>query len=158
MDIKESQRIRFIRAPPIRSGNQVGDLGSGFDPNAEVHLIDSMSALVHFRPRLAQQIQLAQKLGTDDSEGLAGQFIVEYDVERPSEGGTVRTINELFVITWISTTAGFFRFCCKTVSLSTFSRQPTYHHFLSMSCSCWIQVEAWWERKFGSWRRPWTAS
>lgn len=90
MDIRESQRIQFVRAPPIRSGNQVGDLGTGFDPNAEIHHTGSSSAVVFFRPKLKQQIQLAQKLGTDDSEGLAGQFIVEYDVERPSEGGTVR--------------------------------------------------------------------
>lgn len=43
-----------------------------------------------FNPNVEKQKQFAHKLGTKEDDGLAGQFIIEYDVERDPQGGEVR--------------------------------------------------------------------
>lgn len=43
------------------------------------------------------QKQLAHLLGTNENEGLAGQFIVQYDVERDPQGGEVLIQDGFFV-------------------------------------------------------------
>lgn len=95
--ITESRRISDLKAPPIRSGNEIGNEKSELDPRADLEIINDKSAVVKFSPNLERQKQLAHLLGTDDSQGLAGQFVVQYDVERDPNGGEVLVQDGYFV-------------------------------------------------------------
>lgn len=58
---------------------------------AKVDIKDKTNAHIHFAPSIEQQKEMALLLNKDKSadQGIAGQFIVEYDVERDPQGGEV---------------------------------------------------------------------
>ncbi|KAG5867691.1 Inter-alpha-trypsin inhibitor heavy chain H4, partial [Gonioctena quinquepunctata] len=87
--IDESRPIKFVRAPPLRTGNEICKKDGKLNPNAEITTVNETSALVKFSPDVEKQKQYAIDLGTDGENGLAGQFVVEYDVERDLRGGEV---------------------------------------------------------------------
>lgn len=89
MNINESQPLKFVTAPPIRSGNEINDINGDLDPRAQIHMLDTNSAIINFSPNLERQKELAKTLGTNIDEGLSGQFVVQYDVERSPNGGEV---------------------------------------------------------------------
>jgi len=95
--IAESRKITDLKAPPIRSGNEIGNENAELDPRANIELINDTSAIIRFSPNLERQKQLAHILGTKEDKGLAGQFIVQYDVERDPHGGEVLIQDGYFV-------------------------------------------------------------
>lgn len=111
--INETRRLKDVTAPALRSGNEISDnkksnnfftyflflfvilsffsrVGNEF---AEIKVIndDHTEARIHFAPTVEQQRAMAKELqkDQDDKNGLSGQFIVEYDVERDPSGGEV---------------------------------------------------------------------
>lgn len=62
-----------------------------------MEIINDKTAIVRFRPNIERQKQLAHLLGTNENDGLAGQFIVQYDVERDPQGGEVLIQDGYFV-------------------------------------------------------------
>ena len=97
VNINESQPLKFVNAPPIRSGNEINDVQGDLDPRAQIHMLNSNAATVSFSPNVERQKELANTLGTDAQEGLAGQFVVQYDVERNSTGGEILLNDGYFV-------------------------------------------------------------
>ncbi|CAG9823444.1 unnamed protein product [Phaedon cochleariae] len=97
VNIEETRPLKFVKAPPLRSGNEVAKNEEKLNPNAEVTLLNKTSAIVKFSPNVEKQKEYASGLGTDQKNGLAGQFIVEYDVERDPQGGEVLVDGGYFV-------------------------------------------------------------
>ncbi|KAK9736763.1 Vault protein inter-alpha-trypsin domain [Popillia japonica] len=97
VNIQESQPLTFVNAPPIRSGNEINDIQGDLDPRAQIQMIDANSATVSFSPNVERQKELAKTLGTNIDEGLSGQFVVQYDVERKSGGGEILLNDGYFV-------------------------------------------------------------
>ncbi|KAF2895409.1 hypothetical protein ILUMI_10766 [Ignelater luminosus] len=95
--IAESRKIVDLKAPPLRSGNEIGNENADLDPRADLKIIDDKTAIVRFNPNLERQKQLAHLLGTNEDDGLAGQFVVQYDVERDPNGGEVLIQDGYFV-------------------------------------------------------------
>jgi hypothetical protein len=53
---------------------------------------------VWFSPSVEQQRELAMKIGDrKEAEGLSGQFVVQYDVERDPQAGEVLVSSARFV-------------------------------------------------------------
>lgn len=94
--INETRPLRFVKAPSIRSGNEISKNDDKLDPHAEIES-NKTAATVKFSPDLERQKQLAQGLGTKEENGLSGQFIVQYDVERDAKGGEVLLNDGYFV-------------------------------------------------------------
>lgn len=93
VNINESRPLRFVKAPPIRSGNEISKYENhALDPKVTITHIDDATAQVLFEPSSERQKELAHKLGTNEKEGLAGQFVVQYDVARDPNGGEVDRI------------------------------------------------------------------
>lgn len=86
-----------MKTPPVRSGNEIENDNLELDPRADVEIVNETTAIVKFSPNLERQKQIAHLLGTDEKEGLAGQFVVEYDVERDPKGGEVLVKDGYFV-------------------------------------------------------------
>ncbi|KAJ8962657.1 hypothetical protein NQ318_001051, partial [Aromia moschata] len=85
--IKESRPLLFVRTPELRSGSGKIQNNVNLDPHAVVD-IKNTSAVVTFRPDVNRQLQFAcAGLGNTEYDGFAGQFVVEYDVERDPQGG-----------------------------------------------------------------------
>ena len=95
--ISESKKIVNLKAPPLRSGNEIGTDKDELDPRADLQHINDTSAIVTFSPNLERQKELAHVFGTDVENGLAGQFVVQYDVERDPQGGEVLIQDGYFV-------------------------------------------------------------
>ncbi|KAF2899202.1 hypothetical protein ILUMI_06974, partial [Ignelater luminosus] len=95
--ISESRKIVDLRAPPLRSGNEIGGNKGDLDPRADLKIINHKTAIVKFNPSIERQKQLAHVLDTKENEGLAGQFVVQYDVERDPNGGEVLIQDGYFV-------------------------------------------------------------
>ncbi|XP_056645310.1 inter-alpha-trypsin inhibitor heavy chain H4-like isoform X1 [Diorhabda sublineata] len=87
--IDETRPLRFVKAPPLRSGNEISKTDEKLNPNADVKMINASSAVVTFSPDLEQQKQYATDLGTEAEYGLAGQFVVQYDIEKLPPGGEI---------------------------------------------------------------------
>lgn len=81
----------------MRSGNEIGNENEALDPRADLEIVNDTSAIVRFTPNLERQKQLAHLLGTAENDGLSGQFIVQYDVERDPQGGEVLVQDGYFV-------------------------------------------------------------
>lgn len=98
VNIRESRPLRFVRTPSIRSGNEISKLdGQDLDPRAVITNVDEATAAVVFRPSVERQKELALSLGTSEDRGLAGQFVVQYDVARDPNGGEVLLQDGYFV-------------------------------------------------------------
>lgn len=88
--INETRPLKFVKAPPLRTGNEIGKKDDdNLDPQADIVTVNATSAIVTFKPTVERQKQLASALGTDVENGLNGQFVVQYDVERDPHGGEV---------------------------------------------------------------------
>lgn len=97
VNIDESRPLKFVKAPALRSGNEIGKNDDKLSPNAEINHINKTAAVVKFSPDVEKQKQYATDLGTNAENGLAGQFIVQYDVERDPQGGEVLVEGGYFV-------------------------------------------------------------
>ncbi|KAF5288022.1 hypothetical protein FQA39_LY15551 [Lamprigera yunnana] len=95
--ISETRKIVDLKAPPLRSGNEVGNDDKELDPQAHIELVDHKTAKVKFSPNVERQKQLAHIIGTKEENGFAGQFVVQYDVERDPHGGEVLVQDGYFV-------------------------------------------------------------
>ncbi|KAK5646826.1 hypothetical protein RI129_005290 [Pyrocoelia pectoralis] len=95
--IAESRKIVGLKAPPLRSGNEIGTDKPELDPRADITIVNDTAAVVTFTPNLERQKQLASVLGTKEENGLSGQFVVQYDVERDPSGGEVLIQDGYFV-------------------------------------------------------------
>lgn len=89
MQINETRPLRFVKTPSLRSGNEISQNEDKLDPSSQIQIINSTTATVKFNPDSNKQRQFAHDLGEKESEGLSGQFIVQYDVERDPYGGDV---------------------------------------------------------------------
>lgn len=97
MFISESRKLTNLKAPPLRSGNEIGTDKDELKPNVEIQIVNDTSAIISFKPSLKDQETYANLLGTDKAEGFAGQFVVQYDVERDPQGGEVLVQDGYFV-------------------------------------------------------------
>ncbi|CAG9863255.1 unnamed protein product [Phyllotreta striolata] len=97
VNIDESSPLKFVRAPALRSGNEINKKNDKLNPNADIVKTNKTSAVVKFNPDIEQQKQFAAGLGTEEDNGLAGQFVVEYDVERDPRNGEVLVDGDYFV-------------------------------------------------------------
>lgn len=97
VNINETRPIKFVKSPPLRSGNEIAKNDEKLESLADINIINSTSATVKFSPDLERQKQLANGLGTKEENGLAGQFVVQYDVERDPQGGEVLVKDGYFV-------------------------------------------------------------
>ncbi|CAH1141995.1 unnamed protein product [Phyllotreta striolata] len=86
--IKESTPIVNLSTPYLASGsNALLQLNSDLDPHARIKRSNN-SAYILFEPDITRQLNFAcAGLGNTEYNGFAGQFIVEYDVDRSNEGG-----------------------------------------------------------------------
>lgn len=86
--IDETRPLKFVRTPTLRTGNLISN-NKNPNPSAKTKQPSKSSAIVTFNPDANQQLNFAQQLGGSSTSGIAGQFIVEYDVERDPFGGEV---------------------------------------------------------------------
>ncbi|XP_015836286.1 inter-alpha-trypsin inhibitor heavy chain H4 isoform X1 [Tribolium castaneum] len=94
--IDETRPLTFVKTPSLRTGNEISDDKPELDPCATTEMINANSAKVKFNPDKEQQKKYAELLGSKD-QGLAGQFVVQYDVERDPKGGEVLLRDGYFV-------------------------------------------------------------
>ncbi|RZC37142.1 VIT and/or VWA domain containing protein [Asbolus verrucosus] len=87
--INESRPLTFVRTPSLRTGNEISKNDDNLEPEADIKIINSTSAVVKFSPDKHQQKHFGKLLGSRKENGLAGQFVVQYDVERDPQGGEV---------------------------------------------------------------------
>lgn len=64
---------------------------------------DYSEALIHFAPTIEDQKKMAKQLNkeksnSNENDGISGQFVVEYDVERDPTGGEVLVSNSFSLI------------------------------------------------------------
>lgn len=95
--IVESRKISYLNAPPLRSGNEIGKENGKLEPRAVLEIFNDTSAVVRFTPNVERQKELAHLFGTKEDEGLSGQFVIQYDVERDPQGGEVLIQDGYFV-------------------------------------------------------------
>ncbi|XP_063902781.1 inter-alpha-trypsin inhibitor heavy chain H4-like isoform X2 [Zophobas morio] len=94
--INESRPLTFVKTPSLRTGNEISKNDEKLDPSAQIDVINN-TAVVNFNPDINQQKTFAEKLGGNKENGLAGQFVVQYDVERDPHGGEVLVRDGYFV-------------------------------------------------------------
>lgn len=95
--INETRSLTSVNTPALRTGNEISKNEENLNPLADIELINSTSAIVKFHPDIKQQKEFAQYLGSKKENGLAGQFIVQYEVERDLQGGEVLVRDGYFV-------------------------------------------------------------
>ncbi|XP_074041441.1 inter-alpha-trypsin inhibitor heavy chain H4 isoform X3 [Leptinotarsa decemlineata] len=95
--INESRPLTFVRTPSLRSGNEISKNDGKLNPSSEIQIINSTSAVVKFHPDAEEQRRFAKDMGVKENEGLAGQFVVQYEVERDPSGGEVLLQDGYFV-------------------------------------------------------------
>jgi len=60
------------------------------NPKAQIEFIDPTEAKIHFEADYEEQKRLEKKKKEGDTtEGVSGQFVIEYDVLRDSQGGEI---------------------------------------------------------------------
>ncbi|XP_068904451.1 inter-alpha-trypsin inhibitor heavy chain H4-like isoform X4 [Tenebrio molitor] len=97
VNINETKPLTFVKTPSLRTGNEIRKNDDKLDPSAKIKTINSTSAVVKFNPDVSEQKMFAQHLGSEKENGLAGQFVVQYDVERDPAGGEVLVRDGYFV-------------------------------------------------------------
>ncbi|XP_060517468.1 inter-alpha-trypsin inhibitor heavy chain H4-like isoform X3 [Cylas formicarius] len=97
VNIVESRPLKFVKTPSLRSGNEISKNDSKLEPEADINRVNETSAVVTFTPNIEKQKQLTVGLGGKEEDGLSGQFVVQYDVERDPEGGEVLVDGGYFV-------------------------------------------------------------
>ncbi|XP_076256962.1 uncharacterized protein LOC143194223 isoform X10 [Rhynchophorus ferrugineus] len=88
VNIKEARPIKFVKVPCLRSGNEAIQDNSNLDPEANVQMASETDATVKFKPSVEKQKSLMKYL-QGKTNGLSGQFVVQYDVIRDPQGGEV---------------------------------------------------------------------
>ncbi|KAJ8924359.1 hypothetical protein NQ315_007155 [Exocentrus adspersus] len=87
VEIKENTPLLFVRTPSLRSGNVLIENNARLDPEAKIKIYNT-SAKIEFHPDVNRQLKFAcAGLGNKEYGGFAGQFVVQYDVERDVQGG-----------------------------------------------------------------------
>ncbi|XP_018570732.1 inter-alpha-trypsin inhibitor heavy chain H4-like isoform X2 [Anoplophora glabripennis] len=97
VQINETRPLKFVKTPSLRSGNEISKNEDKLDPSSDIKIINLTAALVKFNPDSNKQRQFAHDLGEKKSDGLSGQFVVQYDVERDPYGGEVLLRDGYFV-------------------------------------------------------------
>ncbi|KAK9890512.1 hypothetical protein WA026_010588 [Henosepilachna vigintioctopunctata] len=97
VNINETRPLKFVKAPSLRSGNEISKNDEKLDPKAVIENIANNRAVVSFKPDVERQKELAKNLGKKEADGLAGQFVVQYDVERDPQGGEILVSDGYFV-------------------------------------------------------------
>lgn len=88
VNIEESSKIRFVKTPPIRSGNEITEDIEENAPQTTVE-VDNSKAVIQFKPDRETQKQIAKALKKPEHVGIAGQFVIQYDVDMTEAGGEV---------------------------------------------------------------------
>lgn len=71
---------------------------SQLDPHAKIK-VSNTTATVQFNPDINRQLEFAcAGLGIKEFSGFAGQFVVQYDVERDAQGGEVGSLVVLQIL------------------------------------------------------------
>ncbi|XP_044751424.1 inter-alpha-trypsin inhibitor heavy chain H4-like [Coccinella septempunctata] len=97
VNINETRSLTSVTTPSIRSGNELSKTNEIIDPKAEIERIGNNAARIIFKPDIIKQKELAKEIGTEEENGFAGQFIVQYDVERDPHGGELLFADGYFV-------------------------------------------------------------
>ncbi|XP_018575267.1 inter-alpha-trypsin inhibitor heavy chain H4-like isoform X2 [Anoplophora glabripennis] len=97
--IKESRPLKFVKTPPLRSGNDMStsEFVQILDPLSDIKIINSKTAAVKFHPSTTRQRKMTHFLGNKTNDGLSGQFVVQYDVEREPLNGEILLQDGYFV-------------------------------------------------------------
>ncbi|KAK3610524.1 hypothetical protein CHS0354_008954 [Potamilus streckersoni] len=87
--IQESRKISVVRVPAL--GNDINKI-QGIATNNLVLMArpSPNSAFIQFAPTIQQQID-------NDQNGISGQFVVEYDIERSHDAGEILVVHGYFV-------------------------------------------------------------
>ncbi|CAN0065112.1 unnamed protein product [Lampetra planeri] len=90
VSIEEKAGLSRITVPPLRTSNLItNDVVVADPPPATSIVRTATSVVVRFQPSVEQQLALAQ-------DGVLGDFIVRYDVERAEEAGQLEIVNGYF--------------------------------------------------------------
>ncbi|XP_075930625.1 inter-alpha-trypsin inhibitor heavy chain H4-like isoform X2 [Petromyzon marinus] len=91
VSIEEKAGLSRITVPPLRTSNLItNDVGVDADPPPATSIVrTATSVVVRFQPSVEQQLALAK-------DGVLGDFIVRYDVERAEEAGQLEIVNGYF--------------------------------------------------------------
>ncbi|XP_023312024.1 inter-alpha-trypsin inhibitor heavy chain H3-like isoform X2 [Anoplophora glabripennis] len=97
--INESRPLKFVKTPPLRSGNDMNtsEFVQYLDPLSDVKVINPKTATIKFHPNTTRQRKMTHYLGNKTSDGLSGQFVVQYEVEREPLNGEVLLQDGYFV-------------------------------------------------------------
>ncbi|XP_072396150.1 inter alpha-trypsin inhibitor, heavy chain 4-like [Diabrotica undecimpunctata] len=94
--LNESRPLKFVKTPSLRSGNEISKNDPKLDPSAIIQIVNN-SAVVKFNPNVDKQREFAKELGQIENKGIAGQFVVQYDVERDPYKGEILLKDGYFV-------------------------------------------------------------
>ncbi|XP_022906161.2 inter-alpha-trypsin inhibitor heavy chain H4-like [Onthophagus taurus] len=97
VEIQESLPLRMVRVAPIRSGNEIIEFNEELDPHANIERVNETCAKIYFNPNVRKQKEFAKLMKHPEKQGLSGQFIVQYDVERTQNGGEVLLEDGYFI-------------------------------------------------------------
>ncbi|KAJ8939187.1 hypothetical protein NQ318_017084 [Aromia moschata] len=99
VDIMETRPIKFVKTPPLRSGKDriKTEYEKYLEPTSDIQTINAKTASIKYRPEPKTQATMAHYLGEEPSNGLSGQFIVQYDVERDPQDGQILLQDGYFV-------------------------------------------------------------
>ncbi|XP_061430536.1 inter-alpha-trypsin inhibitor heavy chain H4-like isoform X1 [Lethenteron reissneri] len=91
VSIEEKAGLSRITVPPLRTSNLItNDVGVDAKPPPATSIVrTATSVVVRFQPSVEQQLALAE-------DGVLGDFIVRYDVERTEEAGELEIVNGYF--------------------------------------------------------------
>ncbi|XP_063930131.1 inter-alpha-trypsin inhibitor heavy chain H4-like isoform X2 [Zophobas morio] len=95
--INESRPLTYQSVPFLQTGNEISKNQEKLNDFVEINSIDNKSICVKFTPDIEHQLEFAKSLGGTKESGLAGQFVVQYDVERDPQGGEVLVRDGYFV-------------------------------------------------------------
>ncbi|XP_023311741.1 inter-alpha-trypsin inhibitor heavy chain H3-like [Anoplophora glabripennis] len=97
--INESRPLKFVKTPPLISGNDMNtsEYDQILDPLSDIKIINQRTASIKFHPNAARQRKLTHFLGNKTNDGLSGQFVVQYDVEREPLNGEVLLQDGYFI-------------------------------------------------------------
>lgn len=86
----ESRPIKFVKVPGMRLKNEVSkEPEKNSDCEDVITFLHNTSAVVKFSPDMKKQKILAG----NRNDGISGQFVVQYEVERDPDGGEVSNLH-----------------------------------------------------------------
>ncbi|KAJ8930553.1 hypothetical protein NQ314_016634, partial [Rhamnusium bicolor] len=98
VQITESRPLKFVKTPPLRCGNDIRtqENATFLEPSSEIQM-NLNTAIIKFHPDSKKQKKFGHYLEENISNGLSGQFVVQYDVERDPLDGEVLLRDGYFV-------------------------------------------------------------